>query len=102
MLLLYYDQLHPDDDLFQNREVPHLQRRAGEDQLRGIRHSLPWEDHERPFRQQVAGALGLNQQIDRDSNSAPTQLPKSKVNVNRRMRNRVIPTQSKGEEIVLM
>lgn len=30
------------------------------------------------------------------------QLPKSKVNVNRKMRNKVIPAQVKGEEIVLM
>jgi hypothetical protein len=30
------------------------------------------------------------------------QLPKSKVNVNRKMRNKVIPAQTKGEEIVLM
>jgi hypothetical protein len=30
------------------------------------------------------------------------QLPKSKINVNRKMRNKVIPAQAKGEEIVLM
>ena len=30
------------------------------------------------------------------------QLPKNKVNINRKMRNKVIPLQQRGEEIVLM
>jgi hypothetical protein len=54
------------------------------------------------FGEPRAGTGVIDFEGDRDSSPLVTQLPKSKVNINRKMRNKVIPTMNRGEEIILM
>lgn len=77
-------------------------RQAIEDELRGFWEFSEGTHHCWPFHQQGHREIAGPHPRDRDRKSWVIQLPKSKININRKMRNKVIPTQNKGEEIILM
>lgn len=75
---------------------------TGKDQLRRLRQPRPRTHRSRQDGAEGGRAGAGPAEGDRSGTQWGIQLPKSKVNVNRKMRNKIIPSQTKGEEIVLM